>query len=158
MLKIKENAPDFCGQNNDGNTFCIKDNLGYWVVLYFATPDKNHVESLKLSNFVKHLTFFKENKIIIKAVIPAGIKALTNLVEKYDLDIEFISDLNHTIAYKYNVDYNSKEKDKLHDRTFFIIGPQGKVRYIYCDYERKGNLSDYINLAVKKLKLLIKSK
>jgi thioredoxin-dependent peroxiredoxin len=156
MLKIGDKVPDFTSPDQNNNNYCLRNDREKWIVLYFANKVKKYVEHLKYSNFKENLPFFKENKITIVAVIPNSVQSISYFVEKNDLDIDIISDVDYVVARKYNVDYESKIPDYHKGRTIFIIDPDGIIRYIYKDEKVTGNLSDYINKVVKKLKQLIK--
>ncbi len=147
--KIGNLAPKFSLLNQDGKAVSLQDFCGQRVVLYFypraMTPGCT-VQACGIRDSAKALA--KLNAVVL-AVSPDQPKSLLKFRERDQLDFELLSDPDHAVAEKYGVwglkKFMGRESMGIL-RTTFIIGTDGKLRYVMDKVKTKTHHDDVIAL------------
>ena len=145
--KVGVLAPVFNLLNQAEEEIHIKSFRGKNVVLYFypkaMTPGCT-VQACGIRDTKKE--FAKLNTVVF-GISPDEPKKLLKFIEKEDLNFDLLSDPNHDIAEKYGVWGKKKFMGKEYIgilRTTFIIGADGKLKYVMDDVKTKSHHDDVL--------------
>ncbi len=144
-LEVGDSAPQFCLQNSQGEDVCLNDFIGKWVVLYFYPKDGSKGCTLEALAFSASKTEFEEKGAVILGVSPNSIKSHAKFIEKNNLGINLLSDLDHNVLQEYNVWQLKKMYGREYYgvvRSTFIINPESKVAYSWSNVRVKGHVED----------------
>jgi peroxiredoxin Q/BCP len=147
-------APAFNLQNQNEESVDLKSLKGKNVVLYFypkaMTPGCT-VQACGIRDSKKE--FAKLNTVVL-GISPDEPKRLVKFIEKEKLNFDLLSDPDHAIAEKYGVwglkKFMGREFMGIL-RTTFIIGADGKLKYIMDDVKTKSHHDDVINIIKENL-------
>ena len=147
--RIGNLAPAFSLPNQDGKPVSLKDCRGQRVLLYFypraMTPGCT-VQACGLRDSRKALA---KLDVVVLGVSPDLPKSLLKFRERDQLDFELLSDPDHAVAEKYGVwglkKFMGRESMGIL-RTTFIIGRDGKLRYIMNKVATKTHHDDVLAL------------
>lgn len=153
--KIGNLAPAFSLVNQDGQAVSLKDYRGQRVVLYFypraMTPGCT-VQACGLRDSAKLLG--KANAVVL-GISPDQPKSLLKFRERDNLNFDLLSDPDHDTAEKYGVwglkKFMGRESMGIL-RTTFIIGSDGKLRYVMSKVATKTHHDDVLALLQGELK------
>lgn len=153
--KIGNLAPAFSLLNQDGKTVSLKDFKRQRVVLYFypraMTPGCT-VQACGIRDSAKQ--WAKLNTVVL-GVSPDQPKSLLKFRERDNLDFDLLSDPDHAIAEKYGVwglkKFMGRESMGIL-RTTFIIGSDGRLRYVMDKVATKTHHDDVVALLQGELK------
>ena len=151
-MKISEGdkAPDFCLQNQDEETICLKDFIGKNVVLYFYPKDNTPGCSLEAMNFTKYKDEFEKYNTTIIGVSKDSCLSHKKFIENKNLNITLISDPEKKIQEKYNVWRLKKFMGKEFlgtIRSTFLIDMSGKIVKIWDKVKVKGHVEEVLRVA-----------
>ncbi len=153
MLKVGEQAPDFCLPNQDGEEICLRDFRGKWVVLYFYPKDNTPGCTTEALDFTALKEEFEKEGAVILGVSPDSIKRHQNFIAKKNLTITLLSDEDKEVLKKYGIWQLKKNFGKEYMgvvRTTFLIDPDGKIAYIW----EKVKVKNHAKEVLEKLKEL----
>ena len=150
-MKISEGdkAPDFCLQNQDEETICLKDFIGKNVVLYFYPKDNTPGCSLEAMNFTKYKDEFEKYNTTIIGVSKDSCLSHKKFIENKNLNITLISDPEKKIQEKYNVWRLKKFMGKEFlgtIRSTFLIDMSGKIVKIWDKVKVKGHVEEVLRI------------
>ncbi len=134
MLKIGQTAPSFCAQNQDDIEICLRDILGKWIVLYFYPKDLTPGCTTQACDFTQKQEQFEDLDAIILGVSPDDTAKHRKFIEKKELNITLLSDVDKKMCENYKVWQLKKFMGKEYMgvvRTTFIINPEGKIAAIW---------------------------
>ena len=143
MLKVGENAPEFCLPNQDDVEICLRDLKGKWVVLYFYPKDNTPGCTTEACGFSEALPEFNDLDAVIFGVSPDSTKKHRNFIEKKDLDITLLSDEEKIVLESYGVWQLKKMYGREYMgvvRTTFIIDPDGVIQEVFNKVKVKGHV------------------
>lgn len=154
--KVGNLAPAFSLNNQDNKKIQLKDYKGKSnVVLYFypkaLTPGCT-TQACGIKDSVKQ--FSKLNTVVL-GVSPDAPEKLQRFREKYKLNFDLLSDVDHKVADKYGVWALKKFMGREFMgvvRTTFIIGKDGRLKHVMDKVNTKTHNSDVLTL-IKSLKL-----
>jgi thioredoxin-dependent peroxiredoxin len=152
-LNIGDFAPDFCLQNQDEQTICLKDYKGQHVVLYFYPKDNTPGCSMEAMMFTQFKDEFEKQNTIILGVSKDSCQSHKKFIENKKLNITLISDSEKKIHEKYGVWRMKKFMGKEFIgtiRTTFLIDKNGKIVHIWDNVKVKGHVNEVLE-QVKKL-------
>ena len=155
LPKIGNLAPAFSLQDQNGKKVALKDFKGEKnVVLYFypkaLTPGCTN-QACGLRDYKKE--FAKVNTEVL-GLSPDPVQKLIKFTEKHDLNFTLLADENHKIADKYGVWGLKKFMGKEYmgiNRMTFIIGKDGKLKYIMEKVKTKSHHDDVLNYIKEEL-------
>lgn len=130
MLEIGMDAPSFCAKNQDDVEICLRDILGKWIVLYFYPRDNTPGCTTEACDFTQAEPEFDDLDAIILGISPDTTEKHRNFIEKKDLGITLLSDVEKTMCEDYGVwqlkKFMGRESMGV-VRSTFIIDPDGKI-------------------------------
>ena len=134
MLKVGNEAPLFCIPNQDDVEICLRDIVGHWIVLYFYPRDNTPGCTTQACDFTSALPDFDDLDAFIFGVSPDSTSKHRSFIEKKDLEITLLADIDIKVCQSYNVWQLKKFMGKENMgvvRSTFIIDPTGKIAAIW---------------------------
>ncbi len=148
LLKIGENAPPFTLNNQSSETIKLEDFLGQWLVLYFYPKDNTPGCTTEAQDFTRLTPDFEKLSAKIIGISPDSENSHCKFINKYNLSIELLCDLDHKVAETYGVWGLKKFMGKEYMgiiRSTFIIDPQGNIAYIWSKVRVKNHAQKVLN-------------
>jgi peroxiredoxin Q/BCP len=148
-IKVGKTAPDFCLLNQYGNEMCLSSFRGKWVILYFYPRDNTSGCTKEAVNFTEKIDEFNKKNAVIIGVSPDSVKSHWNFMNKHDLKIILLSDVDKEIMDMYNVLGLKKRYGKEYIgviRSTFLIDPDGKIVYIWRNVKVSGHVDEVYNM------------
>jgi len=145
MLKVGDNIPDFCSQNQDEEEICFRDIKGRWIVLYFYPKDNTPGCTTQACDFTNSYDDFGNLNTSILGVSPDGPKKHRNFIDKKNLKITLLADEEKELCKLFGVWQLKKFMGKEYMgvvRTTFIINPDGKVAKVWEKVRVKGHIDN----------------
>jgi peroxiredoxin Q/BCP len=145
MLEIGQTAPSFCALNQDDIEICSRDLSGKWIVLYFYPKDLTPGCTNQACDFTAAEEEFDDLDAIILGVSPDDTQKHRKFIEKKDLTITLLSDIDKNMCEDYGVWQLKKFMGKEYMgvvRSTFIINPEGKVAETWTKVRVKGHVED----------------
>lgn len=133
-LTAGEIAPDFQGQDQNGETISLSDYRGQKVVLYFYPKDDTPGCTTEACNLRDHHQSLQEQGFQVLGVSTDDTHSHEQFAQKYDLPFRLVADPEMTIVQQYGVygEKNSFGKKKMGTkRTTFVIDEQGHIAHIF---------------------------
>lgn len=134
MLTVNQPAPDFCLPDQTGNSICLHDLRGKWVVLYFYPKDNTSGCTREAIDFSEQLPQLTEHNAVVLGVSPDSTKSHVNFISKHDLKITLLADPEYKVLQTYGV----WQARKMYGHSFFgvvrttyLIDPQGKIAAVW---------------------------
>ena len=149
MITVAEanKAPNFKGQDQDGNTVSLADFKGKKIALYFYPEDDTPTCTIQACNLRDNFGLLKQHGITVIGISPDEVKKHKKFEGKYQLPFTLIADPKHTIIDKYGV-WGEKQ---LYGRTYmglhrttFLIDEKGVIRKIFLKPRSKQHAEDII--------------
>lgn len=134
MLEIGNKAPDFCAVNQDDVEICSRDILGKWIVLYFYPKDLTPGCTTQACDFTEALPQFDDLDAVILGVSPDDTEKHRKFIDKKDLQITLLSDVEKKMCEDYGVWQLKKFMGKEYMgvvRSTFIINPKGEIAAVW---------------------------
>lgn len=152
--EIGDKAPNVCLENQDSKEVCLKDLKGKWVVLYFYPKDMTSGCTKEAIGFSESKNEFDKLGAEIFGVSPDPVDRHCKFIEKHDLTINLLADIDK-ISLK---DYGVWQKKKMYGREFdgvvrstFLIDPKGVVREKWTKVKVNGHV-EAVKEKLKELK------
>ena len=145
MLKVGDNIPDFCSQNQDEEEICFRDIKGRWIVLYFYPKDNTPGCTTQACDFTNSYDDFGNLNTSILGVSPDSPKKHRNFIDKKNLTITLLADEEKELCKLFGVWQLKKFMGKEYMgvvRTTFIINPNGKVAKVWEKVRVKGHIDN----------------
>ena len=149
MITVAEGnkAPNFKGQDQDGNTVSLADFKGKKIALYFYPEDDTPTCTIQACNLRDNFGLLKQHGITVIGISPDEVKKHKKFEGKYQLPFTLIADPKHTIIDRYGV-WGEKQ---LYGRTYmglhrttFLIDEKGVIRKIFLKPRSKQHAEDII--------------
>ncbi len=143
MLEVGTKAPEFCLPNQDETEICLRDLSGKWIVLYFYPKDNTPGCTTEACDFTASLPDFEELDAVILGVSPDTPKKHRNFIEKKDLKITLLADVDKEVCELYDVWKLKKFMGREYMgvvRTTYIISPDGKIAAAWDKVKVKGHV------------------
>lgn len=142
-IQVGQQAVPFCLPDAVQKQFCLKDQMGKWVVLYFYPKDNTSgctLEAIHFSNEIEN--FFQLNSIVV-GVSPDSPESHCRFRDKHDLKVVLLSDESHQILEKYGVWVLKKMYGREYygvERSTFLIDPEGQITNIWRKVKVAGHI------------------
>jgi len=134
LLKIGDKAPSFCIPNQDDVEICLRDIIGKWIILYFYPRDNTPGCTTQACDFTEAHPQFDEMDAFIFGVSPDTTTKHRNFIEKKELSISLLADVDKTTCEAYKVwqlkKFMGRESMGV-VRTTFIINPSGEIAALW---------------------------
>ncbi|MGB5919083.1 thioredoxin-dependent thiol peroxidase [Arcobacter sp.] len=134
MLEVNSIAPDFCAPNQDDVEICLRDIKGSWIVLYFYPRDNTPGCTTEACDFTASMPEFDDLDATILGVSPDTPAKHRNFIEKQNLNITLLADVEKKMCEDYGVwqlkKFMGRESMGV-VRTTFIINPKGEIAAVW---------------------------
>lgn len=134
MLEIGTKAPDFCAPNQDNIEICSRDLKGKWIVLYFYPKDMTPGCTTQACDFTEAHPKFDDLDAVILGVSPDDAQKHRKFIEKKELSITLLADVDKKMCEDYGVWQLKKFMGKEFMgvvRSTFIINPEGEIAAVW---------------------------
>lgn len=139
-LKTGDQAPNFSGKDQNGNTVSLTDFSGKKVILYFYPKDLTPGCTVQACNFRDNATRLKDKGFVVIGVSADDEKMHNKFIAKHDLNFTLLADTDKEIIKAYGVWGNKKfmgrEYDGIHRETF-VISETGKIEFVITKVKTK---------------------
>jgi len=139
-LSEGQQAPMFCLPDQNGKDICLKDLKGKWVVLYFYPLDNTAGCTKEAQDFTSLKAAFEDEGAMILGVSRDSTASHQKFIEKKELTITLLSDMEITVHKLYDV-WRLKKfmgKESMGTvRTTFLIDPKGNIAGIWDNVKTK---------------------
>ena len=128
--QIGEQAPDFEGKTDTGETIRLSDYRGQRVVLYFYPKDDTPGCTKQACGFRDNYAEIQARDAVVLGVSPDPEASHVKFKQKYGLPFPLIVDEDHSIAEKYGVWGEKKAYGKTYEgiiRSHFVIDEHGQI-------------------------------
>lgn len=139
-LSKGDKALEFCLENSDEVSICLKDFIGKNIILYFYPKDNTPGCTTEACEFSAIYDEFIAKDTIIIGISPDSAKSHGNFMQKYGLKHILLSDSQKEISKLYGVYQVRKNYGKEYlgiVRTTFLIGKDGKILKVYKSVKAK---------------------
>ena len=148
MLQASINAPDFEAFDQNGHKISLNQFKGKTIILFFYPKDNTPGCTKEACSLKDRYSTFKKNGVVVLGVSKDSQKSHRDFIEKYDLPFTLISDLDKKVQIKYGVWqekilYGRKTMSAV--RTTFIIGPDGKIEYIFDNVDCENHAGEILD-------------
>ena len=133
ILKEGDKAPDFTGNDQNGNTISLSDFTGKTLVLYFYPQDNTPTCTKEACNFRDNYQSLVEKGLSVIGVSFDTEKSHKKFIDKFQLPFPLIADPEKKIIEAYGVWGEKKLYGKVYMgtlRTTFIIDENGLIKHI----------------------------
>lgn len=148
-LKAGDKAPDFSGQDQDGNQVTLKQYNGKKVILYFYPKDNTPGCTAEACNLRDNKDLLAKEGYEVIGVSTDDQTSHKDFKAKYSLPFPLIADTDKSINQKYGV-WVEKERDGKKAwgtaRTTFIIDEKGTITEVIDKVETKDHASQILKL------------
>lgn len=134
MLKEGSTAPTFKTTDAEGQSVSLKDFKGQRVVLYFYPKDDTPGCTKEACSFRDSYADFEKAGIKVLGISTDNESSHKKFTKKFDLPFTLLTDVDHSIAEK----YDSYGQKKFMGRTYmgvfrktFLIDEKGKLKRIF---------------------------
>ncbi len=135
-------APDLCLPDQDRKETCLKDLRGSWIVLYFYPRDNTPGCTIEAKEFTEVMNEIANMDAEVIGVSPDSVESHCSFIEKHELKIRLLSDLDKVALQA----YGAWREKKLYGREFmgvvrstFLIDPEGKIAKVWPNVKAKGH-------------------
>lgn len=148
-LKVGDKAPDFSGQDQDGNQVTLKQYKGKKVILYFYPKDNTPGCTAEACNLRDNKDLLAKEGYEVIGVSTDDQTSHKDFKAKYSLPFPLIADTDKSINQQYGV-WVEKERDGKKvwgtARTTFIIDEKGTITEVIDKVETKDHASQILKL------------
>ncbi|MCF7886149.1 MAG: peroxiredoxin [Candidatus Marinimicrobia bacterium] len=145
IYKEGQKVDNFCLKDDQGSEFCLEENLGKWIVLYFYPKDNTPGCTKEAKQFTEKKEEFENLDAFIIGISPDSVKSHQKFKEKHNLDVKLLSDPEHEVLEKFGV----WQKKNMFGRKFMgvvrstlLINPAGKIEKAWKKVKVKGHAED----------------
>ena len=147
LLEKGNQAPDFSGLNQDGETIALQNFRGKKVILYFYPKDSTPGCTAESCNLSDHYEYWLNKGYDVIGVSPDSVSSHKKFADKYQLKFNLIADTEHAILEAYGAwgeknMYGKKYMGVL--RTTYVIGENGKIEDVFEKVQTKDHTQQII--------------
>lgn len=132
-LTTGDQAPEFEGKDQNGNTIKLSDYQGKKVVLYFYPKDDTPGCTAQACNLRDNYSDLQSRGFEVIGVSADNEQKHQKFIAKYDLPFILIADTDRKVIEAYGVwgkkKFMGREYDGIHRETF-VIDEQGKIEQV----------------------------
>lgn len=142
-IKPGDSAPDFSLPDHSGTVHTARSYQGSWCILYFYPKDNTTActaEALAFSSVYEELA---ELGVPVIGISPDSVESHRKFIEKHDLKITLLSDVDHHVIEAYGAWKLKKMYGKEYmgvERSTFLIDQNGIIREIWRKVKVKGHV------------------
>lgn len=137
-----QQAPLFSTIDQDGNQVSLSDFLEQWVVLYFYPKDDTPGCTVEAKDFTELSQDFTQLGAKILGVSPDAQKSHCKFINKHNLTITLLSDVEHQVAEAYGAWRLKKFMGKEYmgvERSTFLIAPNQTIAHTWAKVQAKNH-------------------
>jgi len=141
-LKVGDKAPDFKGQDQNGNVLSLNNFRGKKLVLYFYPKDDTPTCTVEACNLRDNYAALKKKGYAIVGVSMDDEKKHQKFIAKHQLPFPLIADTDKKVIEAYDVWGEKKFMGRIFDgivRTTFVIDEGGKIEKVITDVKSKNH-------------------
>ena len=145
LPEIGNKSPEVCLLAANGEMMDLKNYLGKWVVLYFYPRDNTPGCTKEATEFSAAMKDFHDLDAVIMGVSPDSVESHQKFANKHDLDINLLSDPDHSVLENFNAWVKKKMYGKEHmgvQRSTYLIDPDGKVAHVWPKVKVNGHVDE----------------
>ena len=138
---------NFCLPNQDGKNVCLEDFKGKWVVVYFYPRDNTPGCTIEAIDFSRMIKDFEKINAKIIGISADSEKSHCNFIEKQNLKIELLSDIDKKVIKQFGVWGKKKLYGKEYEgiiRSTFLISPDGKIAHEWKNVKVEGHVDEVL--------------
>lgn len=132
-LKEGDQAPDFSGPNQNGETVSLGDFKGQKLVIFFYPKDNTPTCTEEACNLRDNYGLLKKNGYAVVGVSADSQRKHQNFIKKFDLPFPLIADTEQTMLNAYGVWGEKQMFGKKYMgifRTTFVVDEKGKIERV----------------------------
>ena len=153
-LETGQKAPNFCIEDNDGNTHDLEalNASGKTVILYFYPRDSTPGCTVQACDFRDQMSRLNNNQFIVLGVSKDSAKSHANFIEKQQLNFPLLLDEDLTLHNAYGTWRMKMNYGKEYmgcSRSTFVINPQGEL--IFARYNVKAK--NHVDMLIRELNI-----
>ncbi len=146
-----ERAPKFCLPDKNDSRHCLDDYAGKWIVLYFYPKDNTSGCTREALDFTEMKDAFEKEGAMIIGISPDSTKSHDKFIEKHNLDILLLSDIEKEVMKEYGVWQLKKNYGREYMgvvRSTFLINPEGEI----VEKWEKVRVNGHVEKVIERLK------
>lgn len=146
-LKEGDQAPDFSGPNQNGETVSLGDFKGQKLVIFFYPKDNTPTCTEEACNLRDNYGLLKKNGYAVVGVSADSQRKHQNFIKKFDLPFPLIADTEQTMLNAYGVWGEKQMFGKKYMgifRTTFVIDENGKIERIISKVTAKDHAAQIL--------------
>ncbi|HEY9653548.1 MAG TPA: thioredoxin-dependent thiol peroxidase [Coleofasciculaceae cyanobacterium] len=143
-----QKAPDFTVGDQTGESVSLADFQSHWLVLYFYPKDDTPGCTVEAKDFSEYSQEFSQLGAKILGVSPDSEKSHYRFIQKHNLSIQLLSDVDHHVCETYGAWRLKKFMGKEFMgvvRSTFLINPDGTIAYVWPNVKAKGHAQSVLN-------------
>lgn len=148
-LKKGEQAPQFTGKDQNGDTISLNDFKGKKLVIYFYPKDNTPGCTAQACNLRDNYQMLQKQGYNVIGISADSEQSHKKFIEKYSLPFPLIADTEREILNLYGVwgpkKFMGRTFDGIH-RTTFIIDEQGLIEEVIEQVKTKEHTAQIINI------------
>lgn len=146
-LKEGDQAPDFSGPNQNGETISLGDFKGQKLVIFFYPKDNTPTCTEEACNLRDNYGLLKKNGYAVVGVSADSQRKHQNFIKKFDLPFPLIADTEQMMLNAYGVWGEKQMFGKKYMgifRTTFVIDENGKIERIISKVTAKDHAAQIL--------------
>lgn len=153
-LETGQKAPNFCIEDNDGNTHDLEalNASGKTVILYFYPRDSTPGCTVQACDFRDQMSRLNKNQFIVLGVSKDSAKSHSNFIAKQQLNFPLLLDEDlslHNAYGTWRMKMNYGKEYMGCSRSTFVINPQGEL--IFARYNVKAK--NHVDMLIRELNI-----
>ena len=134
-LKAGDQAPDFSLTDQHGETISLKNlTAKAFVLIAFYPKDNSPVCTVEFKEFRDMYHQYHALGVTIVGISTNTLKSHREFSAKYDFPFSLLSDADARVSKAYDVFH---EKKGVSRRSYFLIGRDGKIHYMFVEAHQK---------------------
>ena len=146
-LEIGDKAPAFKAESDTGETFSLSSMKGKSFVLYFYPKDDTSGCTAQACAFTENIKAFDKLGIDVLGVSKDSLAKHAKFREKYGLKFPLLSDEDGKLCEAYGTWIEKSMYGRKYmgiDRSTFLIGADGKIKFIWRKVKVPGHIEDVL--------------
>ncbi|NLV28016.1 MAG: peroxiredoxin [Methanomicrobiales archaeon] len=140
-------APSFSLPDHTGVTHSLEDYKNSWIILYFYPKDNTSACTAEALAFSAVYEELGESGVPVIGISPDNPSSHKKFIEKYDLKVTLLSDINHAVIESYGAWKLKKMYGKEYmgvERSTLLIDPSGTIQEIWRKVKVKGHVEEVL--------------
>lgn len=139
-LKVGDQAPNFSGVTEKGETISLADFAGKKLILFFYPKDNTPGCTAAACNLRDHYSELQAKGFELLGVSPDSAKKHENFIKKFDFPFSLLADTEKETIKAFGLwglkKFMGKEYEGVH-RTTFLIDKTGKISEVFTKVKTK---------------------